>query len=222
MQVSEETDGGNGEVERARLQVRYRRYLVATALISLLVGGVVGALGFDDAVMHPVGPTPPASWLTPVGQQAAVVLTMPPTVTPPLIHVYVSGAVAQPQVVALPAGSLIEDAIEAAGGALPTSDLEALNLAARLRDHDHVKVPEERAETSDDLTAPAGAAERIDINSASVAMLDALPSIGPTRAAEIVAYREAHGPFTTTEALLDVPGIGPGIYADIEPWITTE
>ena len=214
--VSAEMDGGGAETERARVHARYRRYLVATALLSLLVGGVIGAFGFDAAVLPAGGLTPPVAWMTPVGEQGAVVLTMPPTVTPPLIQVYVSGAVGEPQVVVVPSGSLMADAIEAAGGALPDADLDVLNLAAPLRDHDHVNVPG----TSGSLKAGDSTTASVDINTASVEILDTLPLIGATRATEIVAYREAHGPFTTTEGLLKVPGIGPGIYAEIEPWIT--
>lgn len=218
------TETEEREGEHAQLHARYRRYLIATAVVSLLVGGVIGALGFDAAVDRPIGLTPPPSWLTPVGQQVGVLLTMPPTVTPRMLHVYVSGAVAQPQVVTLPEGSLVAEAIEAAGGALPASDLNGLNLAAPVRDHDHILVPgaSDEAVSSDSPTAPVASTVLVDINTAPVERLDLLPGIGPTRAAEIVAYREGNGPFTSTDALLNVPGIGPGIYADIKPWITVE
>jgi competence protein ComEA len=222
--MDEDTNGLEGEDRTVRLHSRYRCALIVTAVVSLLVGGVIGSLGFDELAVRSPGLTPPAAWMTPVGEQIAVVLTIPPTVTPPLIHVYVSGSVAQPQVVVLPSGSLVADAIEAAGGALPTSDLDELNLAALVHDHDHVVVPGavDRERVHEGGGASTGTNGLIDINSASAEDLDGLPSIGETRAAEIVAYREDHGPFTSTRALLDVPGIGPGIYADVEPWITVE
>jgi len=50
--------------------------------------------------------------------------------------------------------------------------------------------------------------------------LEGLPYIGASRAAEIVAYREAHGPFRKPEDLLAVPGIGPTIYARIKSLVT--
>lgn len=49
---------------------------------------------------------------------------------------------------------------------------------------------------------------RIDINSASAAELENLPGIGPTKAAAIVAEREANGPFASCQALTRVQGIG--------------
>jgi competence protein ComEA len=48
----------------------------------------------------------------------------------------------------------------------------------------------------------------ININTASAEELTALPGIGEQKAAAIVEYREANGPFQTVEDLLLVPGIG--------------
>ncbi len=50
--------------------------------------------------------------------------------------------------------------------------------------------------------------ERVHVNSASAAALEALPGVGPVLAARIAAHREQHGPFAVVEDLLDVPGIG--------------
>jgi len=50
----------------------------------------------------------------------------------------------------------------------------------------------------------------VDINAATTEELTALPGVGPTTAAAIVAYREEHGPFASLEELLLVPGFGPG------------
>lgn len=55
---------------------------------------------------------------------------------------------------------------------------------------------------------PAGRGERLNLNAANAAALDALPGIGPARAASIVQYRAQHGPFQTVEDLGRVPGMG--------------
>jgi competence protein ComEA len=47
----------------------------------------------------------------------------------------------------------------------------------------------------------------LNINTASLAELDALPGIGPAKARAIVRYREEHGRFTAVERLADVPGL---------------
>ncbi|WP_206830917.1 ComEA family DNA-binding protein [Alicyclobacillus fructus] len=50
--------------------------------------------------------------------------------------------------------------------------------------------------------------QKIDINTADVETLETLPGVGPKRAAAIVAYRQAHGPFPDLESLRHVKGIG--------------
>jgi competence ComEA-like helix-hairpin-helix protein len=49
---------------------------------------------------------------------------------------------------------------------------------------------------------------RIDLNRADAAALCTLPGIGESRAADILAWREEHGGFTSVEDLLQIPGIG--------------
>jgi len=50
----------------------------------------------------------------------------------------------------------------------------------------------------------------VDLNSADVASLDALPGVGQARALAVVRYREANGPFRAVQDLAQVPGFGPG------------
>ena len=64
-------------------------------------------------------------------------------------------------------------------------------------------------------TSGVGSNAPIDINTATVAELDSLPGIGPSKAAAIVQWRETHGPFTSIEQLDDVPGIGPATMAGL-------
>lgn len=120
-----------------------------------------------------------------------------------LIEVHVAGWVESPGVVRLPEGSIVADAVAAAGGFRPGASADAVNLAARLSDGEQVMVggPGE--------TAPEASSDgRVDINRASASELESLPGVGPVLAERIVAYREANGPFHEVEDLLDVPGIG--------------
>ncbi len=58
-------------------------------------------------------------------------------------------------------------------------------------------------------TAAKPAAGRpVNINTASVAELDALPGIGAKTAALIVEYRQKHGLFKKVEELMNVRGVG--------------
>ncbi|MCE7873060.1 hypothetical protein DYH09_22145 [bacterium CPR1] len=57
------------------------------------------------------------------------------------IKVYVAGEVRKPGVVALPAGSRVEDALAKAGGMTPRADPLAINLASRIKDEQMIVVP---------------------------------------------------------------------------------
>ena len=52
-------------------------------------------------------------------------------------------------------------------------------------------------------------------------MLTTLPGIGPTKANDIVQYREEFGFFDEIEDILNVPGIGEITFNQIKDLITT-
>ena len=62
--------------------------------------------------------------------------------------------------------------------------------------------------------------EVININTADTYDLDRLPGIGPTKAEAILAYREEHGAFGSTEEIMQVSGIGQGTFDKIKDEIT--
>lgn len=64
-------------------------------------------------------------------------------------------------------------------------------------------------------------AQRININTASVEELQLLPGIGPSRAAAIIADRQANGPFRSIDDLERVRGIGPGIVNGLREFART-
>lgn len=65
-----------------------------------------------------------------------------------------------------------------------------------------------------------GGTDKININTADAETLQTLPGIGEKRAADIIAYREEHGPFRIVEQLTDVPGIGEGTLAGLIDYVT--
>ena len=76
-------------------------------------------------------------------------------------------------------------------------------------------------DSSENLTEPAPVeGGQIRINTASRSELESLPGIGPVLAERIVAYRQAHGMFTSVDDLLNVSGIGAKKLADIREMIT--
>ena len=60
----------------------------------------------------------------------------------------------------------------------------------------------------------------VDLNTASAPLLAYISGINKTIAKNIVAYREANGPFTSVEEIMEVDGIGEGKFADLEGRIT--
>ncbi len=146
------------------------------------------------------------------------------------ITVYVSGEVVKPGVYVLLATSRIIDALQAAGGPTAAADLVVVNLAAPLVDATQVFIPRigstPRATlprphaginlpttgTSGGVSVGSGvtsAAGIVDINSATLSDLDALPGVGPSTAQAIIDYRIANGPYASVDDLLNVRGIGP-------------
>jgi competence protein ComEA len=60
----------------------------------------------------------------------------------------------------------------------------------------------------------------ININTASVKDLDALPGIGAKTAALIVEYRQKNGPFKKIEELMNVRGVGEKSFLKLRPQLT--
>jgi competence protein ComEA len=145
-----------------------------------------------------------------------------PTPTPGSLRVYVSGAVQHPDVYTLPAGSIVKDALLAAGGAAAKADLDSINLAHPVADGEQVHIPSVSEQNPVRLPSvePLTSA-KVNVNTADRAALEGLPGIGPELAQRILDYRQSHGPFAQIEDLLEVPGIGPGILEKIREEITT-
>jgi competence protein ComEA len=132
------------------------------------------------------------------------------------ITVHVSGSVRRPGLVAVHAEARVADVVLAAGGASSDADLGRVNLAASVRDGEHVVIPSMAGGSSG---GSLGMDAPFDLNGASVQQLQELPGVGPVLAQRIATYRDDHGPFETTEDLLDVPGIGESKLAAIRDFI---
>lgn len=143
-------------------------------------------------------PTTPASTSTPeVVEEAAT------------IEVHVAGWVVASGVVSVGEGSIVADAIEAAGGLRPGAMTESINLAAEVFAGEQVVVPGPSVSGDEgDLGATPSQGGLLSLNHANAEELEQLPGVGPVLAGRIVAFREDNGRFETVEDLLEVPGIG--------------
>jgi comEA protein len=145
-----------------------------------------------------------------------------------LLLVQVAGRVRHPGVFRLAAGTRVQDALRAAGGALPGSDLVGINLAQPLTDGEQVVVARagrgSTVSTGGGSGAGAAAAgpsggAMVNLNAADVTGLDALPGVGPVLAQRILDWRLAHGRFTSVDELDEVSGIGDKLMAEIRPHV---
>jgi competence protein ComEA len=225
---------------------RQRVAVALLALVALLAGGVVwvratphlaGPAGGQDAAGSPAQTLPRVPSAGPGGGgsgASAAAGADGPSVggadgsgavgDDGRVAVHVAGRVRRPGLVRLPAGSRVQDAIRAAGGSTSGADLDAVNLARRLTDGEQLLVPG----PGDPPPPPPGGAgpnsgaapsAPLDLNSATLEQLDALPGVGEVTAGRIIAYRSAH-PFTAVDELLEVPGIGQRRFDQLKDLVT--
>jgi competence protein ComEA len=190
------------------------RFADRRRLISLLVAAAAAVLVV--AVLVAAGQ---ASGST-AERPAVRVLASTPSPTPVLVHV--GGEVRHPGLVALPTGARVVDAVTAAGGPTGAADQGALNLAAKVADGAQVVVPKRGAKPTVSA-APGGATGAggtpVSLGSATLEQLETLPRIGPALAARILAYRDAHGGFSSVDELGEVGGIGPKTLEGLRPLV---
>jgi competence protein ComEA len=223
------------------VRARPRRLAVLGFLVLLVTAAVVlgvrVAWARSSAQPRPVAATahgPPgglASRTVPVAFASAGAKGLPTAAGVLLVHVV--GQVRRPGVVRLPPGARVLDAVQAAGGATPSADLNHLNLARLVADGEQIVVPKPGESILTGGLPPAAGAGvgapgqgssgagsgggLIDLNAADATALDSLPGVGPVLAQRILDWRTQHGRFTSVDELGEVTGIGDKILAQISP-----
>ncbi len=186
----------------------------ALAAFAVLVALVAAFLAWHGRpAVQPIAPAPPAPVAVARSTPAATIV------------VAVSGKVHRPGLVRLPAGSRVADALDAAGGVLPGTDISNLNLARKLVDGEliAVGVPGVAAGGS---PGSAGSGDTgtsgglVNLNTASLEQLETLPGVGPVLAQRIVDYRDQHGGFTSVDQLRQVDGIGDAKFDQLKDRVT--
>lgn len=195
--------------------------LLLSAVTAL--AAVVAAIGVWSH--RPVAEPVPALPMLPAVATAAP--HTGPAGPPGELVVSVVGKVTEPGLVQVADGARVADAIEAAGGPLPGTDLIALNLARRLADGEQLVVgvdpPPGQPLAGGAAGAPAAGApaagagsEQVNLNTATLDELDTLPGIGPVTAQNILDWRATNGRFSSVDQLLEVSGIGDAKMAQLE------
>ena len=127
------------------------------------------------------------------------------------LTVDVEGAVINPGVYMLSAGSRVEDAIVAAGGLAADADEElfakTMNRAQKMTDGAKVYIPEIGTDqTSHNISTTQN--ELVSVNYATLAQLDVLSGVGPVTAQKIVDNR----PYQTLDELVTKKAISASLY----------
>ena len=195
--------------------------LCAVAVVAAVLSAAVTWIG--RPTMEPVTAPPvvaqPAGGAASGGTGERGPGSPPGPATSETVVVAVVGLVVTPGLVTLPAGSRVDDAVSAAGGALPDADLTTVNLARVLVDGEQIAVGVPGAPPVGGPSDSSGT-PLVNLNTATEQELEGLPGVGPVLAGRIVDYRSDSGGFATVDQLQDVDGIGPSTFAELRDLVT--
>lgn len=141
------------------------------------------------------------------------------------IIIHIAGAVNEAGVYELEEGARVIDALKLAGGETEAAELDHINLAAPIFDSDKIFIPRENSDIENNENGGQNgdfeqknkitysqqtdsSSSKINLNRAGKSELEQLPGIGPSKAANIIKYREKIGNFSEFVQLLNVSGIG--------------
>lgn len=225
-----------------------RRGLIALGLAVVVIVAGTGwwlasarpaAMPITAVGDRPVGTPTASGGPSAIGQPTAGPASPLPAVTPgppavpsasASVVVDVAGKVRRPGVYTLPTGARVYEALRAAGGVRGHAGTLALNLAALLQDGEQIVVggpstagvamPAPPAVGGATTGAADASAAPVDLNTATLDQLEALPGVGPVLGQNILDWRAAHQQFTSVDQLRDVSGIGDVRLAQLRPLVT--
>lgn len=191
-------------------------------LIGLLAAGLLSLVNRPNHGEPITLSPPPTQTATPAPR---------PTSTDTPIYAQIKGEIKNPGTYQIPENSRLGDLISAAGGLTDKVDESYVNFALRISDGDYFFIPAEGQEIPDIArnssvnafsVKEVGIQYPININQATQEDFESLPGIGPTKAEDIIEYRELIGSFSTIEDLLQVSGIGPATLEALKDYLICE
>lgn len=143
-------------------------------------------------------------------------------------RVFISGEVINPDVYEVDSNFRIVDLLKLAGGPTENADLNRINLAEFLSDAQHIIIPailevgsqEYLVSVAENNHTQNSHSNLVNINTASLNELMALPGVGTVISQNIINYREQNGPFSTIEELKRVNRIGINTFENLRDLIT--
>lgn len=146
------------------------------------------------------------------------------------IVVEIKGEVKKPDVYILNEDAIIKELIEAAGGLTEDADLNNINRAKKLQNHELVYILNKndtgKESTNEnpisDVSKSQGTSNSIvNINTATLEELKTLNGVGDSKAKSIIEYREQNGGFKSIDDIKNVTGIGEKMFERIKEQIET-
>ena len=203
-----------------------KKKLINRMIAVFLVIGLVGAIYMVWHTATPTTTTTTTNSSTNVSQQNFAASGATASTTDG-IRVYVVGAVKNPGIYTLASGARVYDLIQAAGGTLPTANLVAINLAAKLSDGQEVYItqigetpPTNTGSVSNTGSSTSGIGggsstpavgsgsnsnnQLVNINTASVDELTLNLHVSKKTAQTIIDYRTQNGNFSSVDQLAQV------------------
>ena len=144
------------------------------------------------------------------------------------IVVEIKGEVKKPDVYTLNENAIVKELIEAAGGLTENADLNNINRAKKLQNHELVYIENKNDINKEGITKNSelntsnsqGTSNNIvNINTATIEQLKTLNGIGDSKAKSIIEYREQSGGFKSIEDIKNVNGIGEKMFEKIKEQI---
>lgn len=143
------------------------------------------------------------------------------------IVVEIKGAIKNPNVYWIDEESIVEDLINKAGGLNENADINSINRAEKLKNHQLIIIPDNSNHENTNVNVNILRSNKdnlssnlININTADEKELDSLPGVGPSKAKDIIRYREEKGEFKSIEDIKNVKGIGESSFEKLKDKIT--